>query len=99
MIFCISSGSLPTYFKYGVFMSRNCSISGKRKQSGCRVSHANNKSNHFFDVNIQNKRIYVPEEKKFVRLKLSTNMIRTIDKIGLNAALKKYNLTLKDLRA
>jgi len=74
-------------------------ISGKRKQAGKRRSHANNKSNHYFGANIQSKRIFLPEENKFIRLRISTNMIRTIDKLGLPATLKKYGLKLDDLRA
>ncbi len=80
-------------------MSRKCAISGKMKTIGHRVSHANNKSNHYFEPNIQTKRVYVAELKKFVRLKLSTNMIRTIDKIGLNAALKKHGMSLASITA
>jgi large subunit ribosomal protein L28 len=75
-------------------MSRKCEISGKMKRMGHRVSHSNNKTSHYFEPNIQSKRIFVPELQKFVRLKLSTNMIRTIDKIGLNAALKKHGVCL-----
>lgn len=80
-------------------MSRKCAISGKMKKMGNRVSHANNKSSHYFEANIQTKKIYVAEMKKYVRLKLSTNMIRTIDKIGLSAALKKHGVSLKSLTA
>ena len=78
-------------------MSRKCAISGKMKKMGNRVSHANNKTSHYFEPNIQTKRIYVAELKKFLRLRLSTNMIRTIDKIGLSAALKKHGLCLESL--
>lgn len=80
-------------------MARKCAISGKRKQSGKRVSHANNKSNHYFGANIQSKRIFLPDENKFIKLKLSTSMIRTIDKIGLKEALRKNGLTLKQVMA
>ncbi|MDZ4786646.1 MAG: 50S ribosomal protein L28 [bacterium] len=80
-------------------MARKCAISGKVKQAGNRVSHANNRSKHFFGINLQSKRIFDPESKKFIRLRLSTNMIRTIDKIGLNAALKKHKVSLKDISA
>jgi len=78
-------------------MAHKCSISGKSRQTGHRVSHANNKSKHVFKANIQSKRIFIPEENRMVRLKLSTQTIRTIDKIGLKATLKKYNVTLAEL--
>lgn len=78
-------------------MARKCSISGVSRQHGHRVSHANNKSKHVFKANIQSKRIFIPEENRSVRVRLSTRMIRTIDKIGLRNTLKKFNLTLADI--
>ena len=83
--------------KVGVDMARKCQISGVTRQSGHRVSHANNKSKHFFRSNIQKRRVFVPEENRFVTLKVSTRIIRTIDKIGLMPTLKKYNISLADL--
>ena len=78
-------------------MARRCAISGKGNQNGNRVSHANNKTKHLFKPNLQIRRIYLPEEKRFVKLQLSTRMIRTLDKLGLDATLKKYNLKVADL--
>lgn len=78
-------------------MARKCSISGKTKQYGHRVSHANNKTKHTFDSNLQSKRIWVSSLKRFVRVKLSTRVIRTIDKLGLEGTLKKYNMTVEQL--
>jgi large subunit ribosomal protein L28 len=78
-------------------MARKCSISGVRGQFGHRVSHANNKTKHTFLPNVQGKRIYLSEEKKFVRVRVSTRMIRTIDKIGFKAALRKYGVTLEQI--
>lgn len=74
-------------------MSRKCSVSGKTRQVGHRVSHANNRTKHVFKANIQTKNVFLPSLKKSVRVKLSTRLIRTIDKIGLEATLKKYGLT------
>ena len=78
-------------------MSRKCEISGKTRQVGNRVSHAKNRTRHAFSVNVQEKRIFVPEMNAFLKLKLSTRIIRTIDKLGLNKTLAKYGLSLKDL--
>jgi large subunit ribosomal protein L28 len=78
-------------------MARKCSISGVKGQFGHRVSHANNKTKHTFLPNVQAKRIYLTEEKKFVRVRVSTRMIRTIDKIGFKAALRKYGVTLEQI--
>ncbi len=78
-------------------MANRCKISGVSRQNGHRVSHANNKTNHAFKANIQARSIFLPEENKTVRVKLSTRMIRTIDKIGLLATLKKFKLSMADL--
>ena len=78
-------------------MARRCQISGVSRQCGHRVSHAKNRRKHVFKANLQTKRLYVPEEKRYITLQLSTRMIRTIDKLGLQGTLKKYNVSLRDL--
>ncbi len=78
-------------------MANRCKISGVTRQNGHRVSHANNKTKHAFKANIQARSLFLPEENKTVRVKLSTRMIRTIDKIGLSATLKKFKLSVADL--
>ena len=78
-------------------MARKCQISGKDRQVGNRVSHAKNRTRHVFKANIQPKKIYLADEDRWVKLRISTRMIRTIDKLGIKAVLKKYNLTIKDL--
>ena len=78
-------------------MAHKCSISGVARQSGNRVSHAKNRTKHVFLANIQSKKIFIPQLNKTVRLKISTKMIRTIDKLGIEGALKKYNLNLIDI--
>ena len=78
-------------------MARKCEISGVSRQVGNRVSHAKNRTKHVFKANIQSKRIYIPEEKRYVRIRISTAMIKTIDKLGLALALKKNGLTLADI--
>lgn len=74
-------------------MAGKCAISGKGRQCGHRVSHANNRTKHAFKANIQTKSIFLPSLKRTVRLNISTRVIRTIDKIGLEATLKQYGLT------
>ena len=80
-------------------MPRKCDISGITHQNGHRVSHANNKTNHRFESNLQSKRLYVPELGKYVRVRVSTRVLRTIDKLGFVATVKKYKLNIKDLCA
>lgn len=70
-------------------MSLVCQVTGKRPTSGNNVSHANNKTRRRFLPNIQERRFWVASENRFVRLKVSSRGIRTIDKIGIDAVLKK----------
>lgn len=70
-------------------MARVCEITGKRPRVGNNVSHANNKTKRKFYPNIQKKRFYIPEEDKWITLKVSTSAIRTINKNGITAVLKK----------
>lgn len=78
-------------------MSRKCDITGKRPLTGCNVSHAHNKTKKRQLPNLQKKRIFVAEMGKSVRVKVSTSALRSIDKIGLRAFLRKNGLTLKDI--
>lgn len=78
-------------------MSRKCSISGKKPMSGNHVSHAKNHVKRWQKPNIRRKRIYVPELERFVRLRLSTSALRTVNKIGLTQYLRKEGLSLKDV--
>ena len=78
-------------------MARRCAITGKKPLSGNNVSHANNKTKRWQLPNLQNKRIYVPELGRFVRIRLSTRALRSISKVGLLAYLRKNDLSLKDV--
>ena len=78
-------------------MARKCKISGLSRQSGHRVSHAKNRTKHTFLANLQPRKLFIAEENKYVRVRISTRVMRTIDKIGLTKTLKKYNMTIKDL--
>lgn len=69
-------------------------ITGKRKLKAQNVSHSNIKTKRWQNVNIQTRRIWVPEQDRFVTLKLTTRDIRTIDKIGVVAYAKRYGVTL-----
>jgi large subunit ribosomal protein L28 len=80
-------------------MPRQCVISKVTHQNGHRVSHANNKTNHKFESNLQTKRLFVPELGKYIRVRVSTRVLRTIDKLGFMGTLAKYKLTVKDVVA
>ena len=70
-------------------MARVCQITGKRPHVGNNVSHANNKTKRRFYPNLQKKRFYIPEENRWITLKVSTKAIKTINKIGITAVLKE----------
>ncbi|MBB3123594.1 MULTISPECIES: 50S ribosomal protein L28 [Mesoflavibacter] len=70
-------------------MSRVCELTGKKAMVGNNVSHAMNKTKRTFGANLIKKRFYIPEEDKWITLKISTSALKTINKIGISAALKK----------
>ncbi len=70
-------------------MARVCQITGKRPRVGNNVSHANNKTKRRFLPNLHKKRCYIPEEDKWITLKVSSTALRTINKNGIAAVLKK----------
>ncbi len=70
-------------------MARVCAITGKKTISGNNVSHANNKTKRKFFPNLQRKTFYIPEEDRYVTMRISTSAIRTINKNGILAVLKK----------
>ncbi len=70
-------------------MSKVCELTGKKTMFGHKVSHSNRKSNRRFQPNLQNKKFFIPEENKWIELKVSTSALRTINKNGISAVLKK----------
>jgi len=73
-------------------MARVCQVTGKGPMVGNHVSHANNKTKRRFLPNLQSRRFWVESENRWVRLRVSTKALRTIDKVGIDAV-------LADLRA
>ena len=73
-------------------MARVCQVTGKAPMVGHHVSHANNKTKRRFMPNLQYRRFWVESENRWVRLRLTTAGLRTVDKIGIDAG-------LADLRA
>lgn len=78
-------------------MPRKCQISGKKPLSGHNVSHSHNITNKWQKPNLHKKKIFVPELGRTVRVKLSTRMLRTIDKKGFMRTLSDEGLTLSDV--
>jgi large subunit ribosomal protein L28 len=70
-------------------MSRVCEITGKKAIVGNNVSHSNTKTKRKFNVNLKVKKFYLPEEDKWITLRLSTSALRTINKNGIAAVVKE----------
>jgi large subunit ribosomal protein L28 len=73
-------------------MSRKCEITGKGPLVGNNVSHAHNRTKRRQLPNLQKKRIYVPELKRFITLRISARAIKTINKNGAFVTLQKAGL-------
>ena len=68
-------------------MSRVCQVTGKRPMAGNNVSHAKNRTRRRFEPNLHTHRFWGEEEKKFVKLRVSTKGMRIIDKKGIDQVL------------
>ncbi|MFQ6604545.1 MAG: 50S ribosomal protein L28 [Fidelibacterota bacterium] len=64
-------------------MSRVCDVTGKKPMFGNHVSHSHNKTRRRFNVNLQKKRFWLPDEKRYITLNVSMRGLRIIDKKGI----------------
>ncbi|HQV39511.1 MAG: 50S ribosomal protein L28 [Flavobacteriales bacterium] len=70
-------------------MSRICQITGKHVITGNSVSHSHRKTRRTFAPNLQERKYFIPEEDRTVKLRVSAAGMRTISKIGIQEALKR----------
>ncbi len=70
-------------------MSRICEITGKKMIVGNNVAHSNKRTRRRFYPNLQTKKFYIPEEDKWITIKVSTSGIRNINKNGISACIKE----------
>ena len=70
-------------------MSRICELTGKKAMVGNNVSKSLNRTKRKFNANLLKKRFYIPEEDKWITLKVSAAALKTINKIGISAAIKE----------
>ena len=68
-------------------MSRICQITGKRAMVGNNVSHAKNRTKRRFEINLLEKKFFLPEQDKSVTLKVSAHGLRIINRIGIEEAI------------
>ena len=72
-------------------MSKICQITGISAQAGNHVSHSKRRVKRTFDPNLFVKKFFIPEEDRWITLKVSCAGLRLINKIGIQAALKRAN--------
>ena len=70
-------------------MSKTCEITGKKVMFGNNVSKSLKRTRRRFDVNLMKKRFFIPEEDKWVTLKVSASALKTINKKGISEVLKE----------
>lgn len=74
-----------------------CQLTGKGPQFGNNRPWSRKATRRQWQPNVQQFTVYVPELGRSIKLRVSTDAMRTVNKIGLTAYLKKNNLSLKDL--
>ncbi len=71
-------------------MSKICDLTGKAPMNGYNVSNSNAKTKRKFYPNLKVKKFFIPEENKWITLKVSTSAIKTINKNGITAVINKF---------
>ena len=77
-------------------MAKICQVTGKRPRTGYNVSHANNKTKRRFLPNLKKRRFWLPDEKRFVTLTVSTQGMRIIDKLGIDVVYRQICQAMKE---
>jgi large subunit ribosomal protein L28 len=78
-------------------MSKVCDVTGKRPMVGNKVSHANNKTRRRFLPNLHTQRFWLEGEKRFVKLRVSRQGLRIIDKLGIEQVVQNLRAEGADL--
>ena len=75
-------------------MGRKCTITGKKANNAMAVSHSHRRNKKLQDVNLQWKRVWWAEGNRWVRLRLSTKAIKTLERRGIGAMAKEAGINL-----
>ena len=73
-------------------MSRVCEVTGKKPMFGNNVSHAKNKTKRRFNINLQRKKFWLPDENRYITLRVSTSGMKIIDKKGIKKVVDDLKL-------
>lgn len=79
-------------------MARQCDISGKKTSSGNTISHSHRRTKRKFKVNLVEKHVFLPDENRTVRLRISARMLKSLNKKGVKALIKKYGQDISVLK-
>ncbi|MBD2155958.1 50S ribosomal protein L28 [Leptolyngbya sp. FACHB-16] len=78
-------------------MSRVCDLTGKRANNAYAISHSHRRTKKLQEANLQEKRIWWPQGQRWVKLRLSTKALKTLEKKGLQAMAKEAGINLNKL--
>jgi large subunit ribosomal protein L28 len=75
-------------------VSRKCQLTGKKANNAFAVSHSHRRTKRLQEANLQWKKVWWPEGSRWVRLRLSTKAIKTLEKKGLQTMAKEAGINL-----
>ncbi len=75
-------------------MSRVCELTGAKANNGMAVSHSHIRTKKLQQVNLQKRRLWWKEGKKWINIKISTKTLKSIQKVGLDKVAKKNGVDL-----
>ena len=75
-------------------MGRQCQLTGKKANNAFAISHSHRRSHKLQHANLQSKRVWWPQGNRWVKLRLSTKAIKTLEKKGLQAMAKEAGINL-----
>jgi large subunit ribosomal protein L28 len=78
-------------------MPRKCALTGKKANNAYAVSHSHRRTKKLQEANLQEKRVWWPQGKRWVKLRLSTKAIKTLEKKGISAMAKEAGIDLSKL--
>ncbi len=82
------------YYNWRLAVARRCQLTGKKANNAFAVSHSHRRTKKLQQVNLQWKRVWWPEGNRWVRLRLSTKAIKTLEKNGIQSMAKAAGLNL-----
>ncbi len=75
-------------------MARSCDLTGKKANNAYSVSHSHRRTKRLQEANLQTKRVWWPQGKRYVKLRLSTKAIKTLEKKGIEAMAREAGINL-----